>query len=85
MTASWKLQDAKDKFSELVARAMKGEPQRVTRRGQDAVVVVSAKEFDRTLKPSPKKTLADVLLNAPKIDLKLPKRTRWPKRKSPFE
>ena len=25
-TASWKLQDAKDKFSAVVARAIKGEP-----------------------------------------------------------
>jgi hypothetical protein len=26
VTASWKLQDAKDKFSEVVVLAMKGEP-----------------------------------------------------------
>lgn len=85
MAASWKLQDAKDQFSKVVDRAMKGEPQRVTRRGQDAVVVVSAKEFDKLEKPASRKTLVDVLLNAPKIDLKLPRRSPWPKRKHPFE
>lgn len=85
MTTSWKLQDAKDKFSEVVARAMKGEPQRVTRRGQDAVVVVSAKAFDKLEGESGTKDLRALLLNAPKGPLRLPKRTPWPKRKHPFE
>jgi antitoxin Phd len=85
MAASWKLQDAKDKFSEVVARAMKGEPQRVTRRGQDAVVVVSAKQFDKIGGQPQSNDLRALLLNAPKGPLRLPKRTPWPKRKHPFE
>ena len=43
----WPLQDAKNKFSELVNAALAGEPQRVTRRGQPAVVVLAAAEYDR--------------------------------------
>ena len=44
----WRLQDAKARFSEVVEAAMQGEPQHVTRRGRDAVVVLSAESF-RTL------------------------------------
>jgi prevent-host-death family protein len=85
MSASWKLQDAKDKFSEVVARAMKGEPQRVTKRGQDAVVVVSAKAFDKKGGDKGSKDFVRYLLSAPKIDFTPPRRTKWPKRKHPFE
>jgi antitoxin Phd len=37
-TASWRLQEAKNQFSKVVDAALHGEPQRVTRRGRDAVV-----------------------------------------------
>jgi prevent-host-death family protein len=47
--AGWKLEDAKARFSELVRRARVEGPQRVTVRGQDAVVVIAAEEFDRML------------------------------------
>ena len=46
-TPAWKLEDAKARFSEVVRRARSDGPQRVTLRGKDAVVVVSAAEFDR--------------------------------------
>ncbi len=46
--SQWHLQDAKARFSEVVEAAMQGEPQHVTRRGRDAVVVLSAASF-RTL------------------------------------
>jgi prevent-host-death family protein len=42
---TWKLEDAKARFSELVRLARSVGPQRVTVRGQDAVVVVSAESF----------------------------------------
>ncbi len=47
--AGWKLQDAKARFSEVVRRARTEGPQRVTIRGQDAVVVIAADELDRLL------------------------------------
>ena len=47
--AGWKLEDAKARFSEVVRRARREGPQRVTVRGQDAVVVVAADEFERML------------------------------------
>lgn len=44
---AWQLQEAKQRFSELVARARSEGPQRVTKHGRDAVVVVAAEEYDR--------------------------------------
>lgn len=43
----WTLQDAKNRFSELVDAALGGRPQEVTRRGKPAVVVLSATEYAR--------------------------------------
>jgi prevent-host-death family protein len=45
----WKLEDAKARFSEVVRRARTEGPQRVTVRGKDAVVVISAEELERLL------------------------------------
>ena len=42
----WRLQDAKAQFSELVDNAMRGVPQHVTRRGKQAVVVLSEQDFE---------------------------------------
>jgi antitoxin Phd len=42
----WQLQQAKAKFSELVQKAIDEGPQTVTRRGQPAVVVLSAEQFE---------------------------------------
>lgn len=49
--AGWKLQDAKARFSELVRRARTEGPQRVTVRGQDAVVIIAVDELERLLPP----------------------------------
>lgn len=49
-TASWCLQDAKNQFSKVVDAALHGEPQLVTRRGRDAVVVVAASDYERMLR-----------------------------------
>jgi prevent-host-death family protein len=44
---TWKLEDAKNGFSEVVRRALAHQPQRVTRGGRDAVVVISADDYAR--------------------------------------
>lgn len=49
-TTSWRLQDAKNQFSKVVDAALHGEPQHVTRRGRDAVVVISASDYERMLR-----------------------------------
>lgn len=37
----WQLQDAKSRFSEVVQRALNGQPQCVTKHGKDAVIVIA--------------------------------------------
>ena len=66
----WPLQDAKNKFSALVNAALAGEPQRVTRRGQPAVVVVAADEYERLcrLEKVNAPTLSELLLKIPQDD-----------------
>lgn len=46
---SWKLEDAKARFSQLVRLARTEGPQRVTYRGTHAVVVLAIEEFERLL------------------------------------
>lgn len=46
---TWKLEDAKARFSEVVRLAREHQPQRITVRGQDAVVVLSTEEFAKLL------------------------------------
>jgi prevent-host-death family protein len=48
---AWKLEDAKNGFSELVRCAAAEGPQWVTRHGKDVVVVVSAEDYARLVAP----------------------------------
>src|ERR1044071_4567748 len=41
---TWKLQDAKARFSEVVRKAREGKPQTVTVHGEPAVVITAAKK-----------------------------------------
>lgn len=53
--STWKLEEAKARFSEVVRRAQAIGPQRVTVRGEPAVVVIDAAELER-LAPSADRT-----------------------------
>lgn len=44
---AWQVQEAKQRFSELVERTLREGPQTVTRRGEEVVVVIPAEEFKR--------------------------------------
>jgi antitoxin Phd len=66
MKPTWTLQDAKARFSQVVDEAIKSGPQFVTRRGQPAVVVVSAEEYGTLVSNKP--TLKEFLLRCPKMD-----------------
>ena len=61
----WKLGQAKARFSEIVRLAAAGQPQRVTVRGRDAVVVVAAEEFDRLRARNAAPSLHDLLSQSP--------------------
>ena len=43
---SWRLADAKNRFSEVVNRALAGEPQVISRR-RDAVVVIARSDYEQ--------------------------------------
>ncbi|WP_439573415.1 type II toxin-antitoxin system Phd/YefM family antitoxin [Phreatobacter sp.] len=62
---NWPLQDAKNRFSEVVRRARSEGPQTVTVHGRRAAVVLSAEDYDALAAPKPKRTLVDHLLAAP--------------------
>ena len=62
----WQLQDAKNRFSELVQRARQEGPQVVTLRGRRAAVVLSAEAYDALLRERP--SLVDHLLAGPAWD-----------------
>ena len=68
--AEWPLQDAKNKFSAVVDAALAGEPQRVTRRGQPAVVVLAVEEYDRLcrLEQASAPNFGELLLEIPQDD-----------------
>ena len=63
---TWQLQDAKNKFSELVEHALRAGPQLVTRRGKPTVVVMSAAEYEQTQKKSGK-DFKEFLLSLPQM------------------
>jgi prevent-host-death family protein len=61
---TWQLQEAKSRFSEVVDLTLKEGPQLVTRRGEEAVVILAATEYHRLVGDAP--NLIDHLLNAPR-------------------
>jgi prevent-host-death family protein len=60
----WKLEDAKARFSEVVRLAEQGVPQRVSVRGREAVVVLSAQTYAR-LAPAARGSLATLFGEGP--------------------
>ena len=66
----WPLQEARNRFSAVVDAAVAGEPQRVTRRGKPAVVVLSVEEYERLshLEKAKAPTFTDLLLAIPQDD-----------------
>ena len=66
---NWSVQDAKNRFSEVV-EAARETPQTVTKHGKRAVVVVAADEYDRLKKLERQKRVRfnEHLLNMPKDD-----------------
>jgi prevent-host-death family protein len=51
MSGVWQLQTAKNKLSELVEKAATEGPQRITKHGKTAAVVLSAKDYERLTRP----------------------------------
>ena len=64
---SWQLQEAKQRFSELVRRTLEEGPQVVTRRGEEVVVVVPVEEYRRAGEKKP--DFKEFLMNAPDLSV----------------
>ena len=47
---AWSLQDAKNRFSEVINRALSDGQPVITRRGEEVVVIIATKEFARLQK-----------------------------------
>ena len=62
----WQLQEAKQRFSELVRHARTDGPQVVTKHGQEVAVVVSIEEYRRLAEQLP--SFKEFLLAAPDLD-----------------
>jgi antitoxin Phd len=72
---SWSIQDAKNRFSEVVEAARRT-PQTVTKHGKPAVVVVDVVEYEhlRRLGRAQAPSFANVLLAMPQDDGEFPRR-----------
>lgn len=62
---TWKLEDAKSRFSEVVRLAKQTEPQRITVRGEDAVVIVSSQLFEKLMPLLVQPSLHELLSQSP--------------------
>jgi antitoxin Phd len=74
----WQLQEAKQRFSELVRHARAHGPQVVTRHGEEVVVVVSIEEYRRLTDDLP--SFKELLLAAPDLEALDIRRPRDPAR-----
>ncbi len=71
---SWKLRDAKARFSEVVDRALHDGPQVVTRHGENAVVIVAYRDF---IGAEPAQDFKDFLMSIPRVGFEIkPSRAR---------
>lgn len=64
---SWQVQEAKQRFSEVLRAVEKDGPQTITRHGQEVAVVVDIDEY-RRLTRRPPADLKDALLGPPYFD-----------------
>lgn len=69
MKQQWQLQDAKNRFSEVVESAMGQDPQVVTKHGREAVVIISIEEYHKMKQQE--NSLIDFLQSSPLKDLDL--------------
>lgn len=79
---TWQLQEAKSRFSEVVDLTLAEGPQLVTRRGQEAVVILAARDYRRLSGETP--SLRATLLNAPRGEVPEFERSREPVRDLPL-
>jgi len=78
--ATWQLQEAKAKLSEVIAAAKDHGPQVITQRGVKAAVVQSFDSWEQSQQPK-KPTLLEILRCGPYFEIPLPPRGQMRHRK----
>ena len=63
---TWQVQEAKNKFSELLERAGHGEPQVITKHGAEVAVLISIGQYKERF--AREQSLVEFLLNSPLAD-----------------
>ena len=63
MMENWQLQDAKNRFSEVVQKALEHGPQLITRRGKKTAVIMSVEDYQQLTKP--KMNIVDFFRKSP--------------------
>jgi prevent-host-death family protein len=69
MNRKWQLQEAKNKFSNLVEIAKNEGPQLITKNGKDTVVILSIDEYKKLVKP--KTNLVEFIRQSPLKGIKI--------------
>jgi prevent-host-death family protein len=69
MMYTWQLQEAKNRFSEVVSKAIKSGPQLITRRGAEVAIVLSYAEYRRLV--SSQRKLSTFLRESPLTQVSL--------------
>ena len=75
----WQLQEAKNKFSQVVDLAEHDEPQFITKHGRESVVILSVSAYKKLLKP--KTNIVKFFKHSPlsKMQLDLERRQEMPR------
>lgn len=66
---SWQLQEAKNKLSQVIDDALAGEPQVITRRGEEVVIVLAYSEYHRLTGAD--ESLVDFFRRSPLVGVEL--------------
>ncbi len=77
MRMAWQLQEAKNKLSEVVDRAVKDGPQEITKHGKKTAVLLSISEYKRLKRR--KGTLADFFRRSPLAGIDLNRKKDLPR------
>lgn len=62
---TWLVKDARARLGDLMSEALAGEPQRIARRGREAVVLMAEAEWERLRSGGPKKCPSQLLADFP--------------------
>lgn len=70
--SAWQIQSAKARFSEVFRRARNEGPQRITRQGKEAVVMISDEQYQRLMAKSHQpKSLVQFFRESPLVGVEL--------------